>query len=107
MLANLKISTRLSLGFFVVILLLIAVVGLVVHSITGLKANTEAIGRDRYPKIAIAQKWIVSSLKLAQHSNNIMILPKEQIGEEIAEIRAERQENRGYLEKLEPLPETG
>jgi hypothetical protein len=50
MLANLKIWTRLSLGFFVVILLLIAVVGLVVHSIAGLKANTEAIGRDRYPK---------------------------------------------------------
>jgi methyl-accepting chemotaxis protein len=106
MLANLKISTRLSLGFFVVTLLLIAVVGLVVHSIAGLRANTESIGRDRYPKIAIAQKWIVSSLQIAQHSDNIMILPKEQIGEEIAQIRAERQENREYLEKLEPLLDT-
>jgi methyl-accepting chemotaxis protein len=106
MLANLKISTRLSLGFFVVTLLLIAVVGLVVHSIAGLRANTESIGRDRYPKIAIAQKWIVSSLQIAQHSDNIMILPKEQIGEEVAQIRAEQQENREYLEKLEPLLDT-
>jgi methyl-accepting chemotaxis protein len=106
MLANLKIWTRLSLGFFVVILLLIAVVGLVIHSIAGLKANTEAIGRDRYPKIAIAQKWLVSSLNIARHSNAILILPKEQIGEEIADIRAERQENKDYLDKLESLLDT-
>ena len=82
MLANLKIWTRLSLGFFVVILLLIAVVGLVIHSNAGLKANTEAIGRDRYPKIEIAQKWIVSILQIARHSDNIFILPKEQLAEE-------------------------
>jgi methyl-accepting chemotaxis protein len=82
------------------------VVGLVVHSIAGLKANTEAIARDRYPKIAIAQKWIVSSLQIARHSNDILIVPKEQIGEQIAEVRAERQENREYLEKLEPLLDT-
>jgi methyl-accepting chemotaxis protein len=106
MLANLKIWTRLSLGFFVVILLLIAVVGLVVHSIAGLKANTEAIGRDRYPKIAIAQKWLVSSLNIARHSNAILILPKEQIGEEIAEIQTEGQENKDNLDKLESLLDT-
>jgi methyl-accepting chemotaxis protein len=106
MLANLKIWMRLSLGFFVVILLLIAVVGLVVHSIAGLKANTEAIGRDRYPKIAIAGKWIVSSLQIARHSNNILILPKEQIAEEIADIRAERQDNKEYQEKLESTSDT-
>jgi methyl-accepting chemotaxis protein len=106
MLANLKIWMRLSLGFFVVVLLLIAVVGLVIHSIAGLKANTESIGRDRYPKIAIAQKWLVSSLNIARHSNGILILPKEQIGEEIADIRAEQQQNKDYLDKLELLLDT-
>jgi methyl-accepting chemotaxis protein len=106
MLANLKIWTRLSLGFFVVILLLIAVVGLVIHSNAGLKANTEAIGRDRYPKIEIAQKWIVSILQIARHSDNIFILSKEQLAEEIADIRAERQANKEYLEKLESILNT-
>ena len=106
MLSNLKIRTRLSLGFSVVVLLLIAVVGLVMHSITGLRANTEAIGRDRYPKIEIAQKWIVSNLQIARHSNNILILPKEQIAEEIADIRAERRANDEYSQKLEPILDT-
>jgi methyl-accepting chemotaxis protein len=106
MFANLKIWTRLSLGFSVVVLLLIAVVGLVIHSITGLRANTEAIGRDRYPKIEIAQRWIVSILQIARHSDNILILPKEQVAAEIADIRAERQANKEYLEKLESILNT-
>jgi methyl-accepting chemotaxis protein len=106
MLTNLKIWMRLSLGFFAVTLLLIAVVGLVVHSIAGLKANTEAIGHDRYPKIAIAQKWIVSTLQIARHSNNILILPKERIAEQIANIRAERQNSQEYQGNLESVLDT-
>jgi len=106
MLANQKIWMRHSLGFFAVILLLIAVVGLVVHSITGLKANTEAIGHDRYPKIALAEKWIVSNLQIARHSNNILLVPKEQIAEEIAGIRTERQDNKEFQETLEPTLDT-
>jgi methyl-accepting chemotaxis protein len=78
----------------------------VVHSIAGLKANTEAIGRDRYPKIAIGEGWIVSSLQIARRSNEILILPKEQVAEEIAGIRAEQQENQQYQEKLESIVDT-
>jgi hypothetical protein len=35
-----------------------------------------------------------------------LILPKEQIAEEIADIRAERQANKEYLEKLESILDT-
>jgi methyl-accepting chemotaxis protein len=106
MFANLKIWMRLSLGFSAVVLLLIAVVSLVIHSITGLRANTEAIGRDRYPKVEIAQRWIVSILQIARHSDNILIVPKEQIAAEIADIRLEQQADKEYLEKLESILNT-
>jgi methyl-accepting chemotaxis protein len=49
----------------------------------------------------LAEKWIVSNLQIARHSNNILILPKEQLAEEIAAIRSERLDNNAFQEKLE------
>jgi methyl-accepting chemotaxis protein len=52
---NIKIGTRLGLGFVVVITLLIALAVIGISRIHAINANTDVIVHDRYAKVALAQ----------------------------------------------------
>jgi methyl-accepting chemotaxis protein len=52
---NIKIGTRLGLGFVVVITLLIALAVIGISRIQAINANTDVIVHDRYAKVALAQ----------------------------------------------------
>src|SRR5258708_26794865 len=102
MFSRMRIGTRLGLGFGVVVLLLVIATGLGVTYITGLKANAEVVGLDKFPKTEIANKWVVAVLQVARHMRNVLILPdKAKIKEVIAAIREAQQERKAYMEELE------
>jgi methyl-accepting chemotaxis protein len=56
LLNNFKVGTRLTIGFFGLILLLAGVTALGVTRLSALNQGTEMIVKDRYPKVAIANK---------------------------------------------------
>ncbi|MEO8407034.1 MAG: methyl-accepting chemotaxis protein [Oxalobacteraceae bacterium] len=101
---NLKIGTRLGLGFCAVLVLLALVVGLGITRLAVLNAGTNRIVVENYPKVQLAQRILASSDRLARSLRNSMLATEPGlIGAELAIIAEMRKENNETLARLDPL----
>ena len=101
MFADMKVGTRLALGFGTVVLLLITSVAVGVTYIAGLKANIENVGLDKFPKTAMVNEWTAGLLQTKSHMRTILINSnKEEVAKDLANIRKYEAEAQEFQRKL-------
>jgi methyl-accepting chemotaxis protein len=105
-LTQFKVSTRLALGFGVVILLLCAILIIGISNMSMMMSNTKTIVSDRYVKVRMAHQLETNTLDIARELRNLIILndTERQQAENI--IIKSRADNKEILEKLEKLMNT-
>jgi methyl-accepting chemotaxis protein len=106
-LTQFKVSTRLALGFGVVILLLCTILLIGISNMAMMMSNTKEIVSDRYVKVRMAQQLETNTLDIARELRNLIILtdPEKQQQAEKIIIKA-RADNKEIVEKLEKLMNT-
>jgi methyl-accepting chemotaxis protein len=101
---NLKIRTRLGLGFGAVLVLLALIVGLSITRLAVLNAGTNMIVLENYPKVQLAQRILANSDRLARSLRNTMLATgPDVIAKELVVIAEMRKDNNEALDKLNPL----
>jgi len=101
---NLKVGTRLGLGFGVVILLLIVILAVGIENMATMNSETQLIVSDRYVKVELANKVIKSTLDIARLMRNLVLVSdpeKQQLYRH--EIDKNRADNKDDLDKLDKL----
>ncbi len=98
--STLRVSTRLALGFGVVVFLavIVAIVGVV--QLASLNAEVSSLANERVPKVITAGRWSVAVLQSARHTRNFFILPASDHPEEIRLLEENRRDRRDYIEQL-------
>nr|WP_034338493.1 methyl-accepting chemotaxis protein [Herbaspirillum sp. B39] len=87
MLAHLKLGTRLSLGFGLVLALLTGITVLAIASLFTLHQDTRRIVEDRYPQVLLANDVLLRISENASAMRNLLLLDDHQkLTEEIARI---------------------
>ncbi|CAH0225168.1 Methyl-accepting chemotaxis protein III [Massilia sp. Bi118] len=101
MFRNLKVSTRLALGFGVVSLLLAAVVLLGIRSLANVKDNVDDMVGDKYPKVVLAYDLIGDLHDIAIAMRNIVVSGSaDTTRRELARIEEARKEVIGGMDQL-------
>ncbi len=118
MLSNLKIGTRLGLGFAAVLLLLAAVLGLGVSSLADIQARLNGIVTDNNVKVAAANRMLDAIRDISGYGSNLVLLEDPAaMQEEMKKVTAARErytaartqlakmvgsdEGKGLLDKVE------
>ncbi|RZI42381.1 HAMP domain-containing protein [Herbaspirillum sp. HC18] len=100
--ANFKVGTRLAAGFGLVVLLLVGITALGIGRLSVLNDSTELIVKDRYPKVALANKLLEGIEDTAAMLRNLLILKDAgAIAEEKKKIMETRKEVETYLAELD------
>ena len=73
-LTDFKISTRLTLGFATVLLLMVLVAGNSYRSVSGINDAVNVITNDRVPKLVAAQDWSLDVIKSGRSMRNALLL---------------------------------
>jgi methyl-accepting chemotaxis protein len=73
MFRNLKVGTRLALGFGTVGLLLVAIVLLGIRSLASVSDNVDEMVKDKYPKVVISYDMIGSINEIAMSMRNVVL----------------------------------
>jgi len=97
MLNNLKLSTRLFGGFFLVVAMTIGAVGVSVYQLAGMKESLDLIVKDRYQKVRIAGELSDNINVIARSLRNMLLVSNEDV------IKNERNrvlEARGKIKEL-------
>ena len=101
---NLRIGTRLGLGFLVVVALLIAVAVVGVTKLGALRDDTSLIVNDRVPKVEMVNHVIDELNRSARYIRNILLMTdKNQIKQEEEALKKARQALAETLPKLEKM----
>ncbi|WP_136414079.1 methyl-accepting chemotaxis protein [Herbaspirillum sp. ST 5-3] len=102
--ANLKVGTRLGIGFAILILLLVGATALGVSRLSALDDSTNLIARNYYPRVAIANKVLEDVNTQASILRNLLLLENpEQIKAALATSEALRKDIAGNVAQLEKL----
>jgi methyl-accepting chemotaxis protein len=98
---NIRIGQRLTLGFGIVIALLILLAGLSYSRIGGLNGEISLIVNDRYPKTVIANTIKSHISEVSRSMLNVLIMTDaDQIKKELSNINDESRANNEALENL-------
>ncbi len=102
--ANLKVGTRLGLGFGVVILLLIVILSVGIENMSTMNSETQLIVSDRYVKVELANKILINTLDIGRLMRNLVLVsaPEKQ-QQNRQEIDKDRADNKDDLDKLDKL----
>jgi len=101
MFKNMKIGTRLGIGFSLVLLLLIAITFVSVTRLGDMNASVDKLINDRYPKTVQANNIIQSIFEIARAMRNSLIMAESsQVEAELASIEQSRATIKAELEKL-------
>jgi methyl-accepting chemotaxis protein len=101
MFRNLKVRTRLALGFGVVSLLLAAVVLLGIRSLANVKDNVDEMVGDKYPKVVLAYDLIGDLHDIAIAMRNIVVSSSaDTTRRELARIEQSRKEIADGMDQL-------
>jgi len=101
MFRNLKVSSRLALGFGVVSLLLAAVVVLGIRSLASVSDNVDEMVKDKYPKVVLSYDLIGDTHETAIAMRNMVISDStETTRREQARIESARGEIQAGLDQL-------
>ena len=104
---NIKISTRMSLGFGIVLVLMLAIAGSGFVGLRQMGAAVTDISADRLPKIMTAAEWEISVLESASHMRSALILDgQDNLGKELAKLADEKKLRKDYMEQLEKVLNT-
>ncbi len=106
-LTQIKVSTRLAMGFGAVILLLCIILLIGISNMSMMMSNTKEIVSDRYVKVRMAHQLETNTLEIARELRNLIIQTdpeKQQQAEKI--IIKDRSDNKEILEKLEKIMNT-
>jgi len=104
MFGNLKVSSRLALGFGVVSLLLAATVVLGIHSVAKVSDNVDEIVKDKYPKVVVSYDLIGNVNEIAIAMRNIVLSDSADATRgELARIDTARKAALADLDKLKKL----
>jgi methyl-accepting chemotaxis protein len=102
MFKNMKIGTRLGLGFGLILVLLLAISSLAYLRLNELNQEIDLLVTDKFPKTVQANDMIDSLNVMARAMRNAMLLKNEaEIQKEIARIPDERKKIDGIIEKME------
>ena len=106
--ANLKIGTRLGLGFGVVVVLLLAVAFIAVSRINLINDATDEILNDRYAKVTVAQDIQTEVNKQARYLRNAIIGAADpaEVSASLAKLDASVKTNGAHLAKLKAMLNT-
>ena len=96
---NLKVSSRLAIGYGVILALLAITAALSLTRLTAFDGQLRDISEDKVQKVIEANDWLYSLMESARHTRNMLILDEpEKIAKEIdnlkrhKQLRAERME---------------
>ncbi|MGV3742973.1 MAG: MCP four helix bundle domain-containing protein, partial [Burkholderiaceae bacterium] len=107
---QMKVATRLSLGFGLVLAMMAIVIGLSIVRMGNMYADTDKIVHDDYPKVSLAQQ-VRDNLNQSARAvrNMILATDPETVNAELARMQDNRRENTETLNKLDGLvrSETG
>ena len=71
---QLKVGTRLALGFALVLLMLAAVIALGINQLASLDAGTRSMAREAYPKVVLAQNLADRINRTARTVRDLLLL---------------------------------
>jgi len=101
---NMKVGTRLGLGFGAVILLLIIIAGMSIKDLLSLNSKIDLIVNNQFPKTVYANNAIDSINVIARAMrNSLLVDKKEDVDRELARIVEERKKIGENLEKVGKL----
>ena len=101
---NLKIGTRLSIGFGFLVVLLVAMAAFGTSRLSMLNSQVDDVINDKYPKTVLANNIIDNVNLIARASRNILLMSDAgQIGKEIQTIQGASQQTQASLEKLDGM----
>jgi len=102
MFSNMKIGTRLGLGFGLILILLAVIAFIGITRLASLNESMDKIVNDRYPKTVQANDVIDNINQIARSMRNTLIMDKpEQIAKELERIQEARKTIKDRLDKLE------
>jgi methyl-accepting chemotaxis protein len=105
---NLKVGTRLGLGFGAVLLLLAITIGLSIYSQGELADNTDDIVLETYPKVVQAQLIMEHNNKIARALRNALLIRDEaKAAKEMAVVVDRRKEIDKEMAKLDSMVKSG
>jgi methyl-accepting chemotaxis protein len=101
---DLKIATRLSIGFGGVLLLLTLIVGVGMIRLSNLNDSVQLLVTDRIPKLNIANAWVIQLSESARHMRNMLIVTDDkEIKKEIEKVYENKKLRQEYMEQLEKI----
>ncbi|WP_050470379.1 methyl-accepting chemotaxis protein [Herbaspirillum chlorophenolicum] len=101
---NLKIGTRLSIGFGFLVVLLMVMATFGSSRLSMLNSQIDDVINDKYPKTVLANDVIDKVNLIARASRNILLMSDpEQIGKEIQVIHEASQKTQAAIEKLDGM----
>jgi methyl-accepting chemotaxis protein len=105
---DLKVSTRLGLGFGAVLLMLAVTIAQSIYSQSQLSANTNEIVTVTYPKVQQAQQIMNHNNKIARSLRNALLIRDDaKAAKELATIMEKRKENDAAMKKLDEMVQSG
>jgi len=105
---NLKVGTRLGLGFGAVLLLLAISIGVSIYSQGELANNTDDIVTETYPKVLQAQLIMNHNNKIARSLRNALLIRDEtKAAKEISVVAERRKDIDVELKKLDGMVKSG
>ncbi|MBP1205321.1 methyl-accepting chemotaxis protein [Duganella sp. 1411] len=105
---HIKVSTRLRIGFGVILAMLAVVIGLAVHHLGTLNAGTNAIVAQSYPKVLEAQNLMNINNKIARSLRNALLIRDEAKAQaELAVVADKLKEMVASAQKLDVMVNSG
>ncbi len=105
--ANIKIGTRLGIGFAAVLLLLTVVVGISISRLSQLDNNLANISDKRIPELLTSNQWIIAMLQTARQTRNMLIIDDPaKVKQEIEGVMKLKAERKKYMEDLQKVIES-
>jgi methyl-accepting chemotaxis protein len=105
---DIKVSTRLGLGFGAVLLMLAVTIGLSIYDMRELNDGTNAIVTEAYPKVIQAQGIMNDSNKIARSLRNALLIHDEaKVAKELAVVAGKRNEIAASMKKLDAMVKSG
>ena len=105
---NIKVSTRLRIGFGVILAMLAIVIGLSIHQLGTLNAGTNAIVTESYPKVLEAQNLMNINNKIARSlRNGLLIKDQTKAEKELTVVTDKLKEMVASSAKLDVMVKSG
>ncbi|NVM78853.1 methyl-accepting chemotaxis protein [Duganella sp. SG902] len=105
---NLKVGTRLGLGFGALLLMLAITIAMSIYSQAELADNTDDIVTETYPKVLQAQLIMNHNNKIARSLRNALLIKDEaKAAKELSVVMEKRQENSEAMKKLGEMVKSG